>query len=175
MQGTGRRHSARESIMRPILGSTCATPNCKRADLNREAILCRGLAGATPQTVREMFSAAMAPARPATAVLVASDDEDLDAEYRAKQPKGPFVSPVETLNAHKPRTGLLPGCRVGRSRSCYVQGLLTRLCALQTATQPPRHICHKMSNAGLRMYHVKHTCQRTFGHAAQDVPQVSPG
>ena len=54
--------------------------------------MCRGLAGATPQNVREMFSAAMTPARPATAVLAASDDEDMDAEYRAKQPKGSFVS-----------------------------------------------------------------------------------
>ena len=59
--------------------------------------MCRGLAGATPQTVREMFSAAMTPARPETAVLAASDDEDLDAEYRAKQPKGPFVSPSQIL------------------------------------------------------------------------------
>ena len=59
--------------------------------------LCRGLAGATPQTIREMFSAAIAPARPAAAVLAASDDEDLDAEYRAKQPKGPFVSPCRPL------------------------------------------------------------------------------
>lgn len=54
--------------------------------------MCRGLAGATPENVREMFSAAMTSARPATAVLAASDDEDMDAEYRAKQPKGSFVS-----------------------------------------------------------------------------------
>lgn len=58
----------------------------------RAKCLCRGLVGATPQSVREMFSAGMTPFRPATAVLAASDDEDLDAEYRAKQPKGPFVS-----------------------------------------------------------------------------------
>ena len=49
--------------------------------------------GATPESVREMFSAGMTGARPETAVLAASDDEDLYAEYRAKQPKGPFVSP----------------------------------------------------------------------------------
>ena len=50
------------------------------------------MAGATPQSVRDMFSAGMAPARPAGTVLEASDDEDLADEYRAKQPKGPFVS-----------------------------------------------------------------------------------
>lgn len=54
---------------------------------------CRGMAGATPQSVREMFSAGMQPARPATAVLAVSDDEELGDEYRAKQPKGPFVRP----------------------------------------------------------------------------------
>ena len=61
----------------------------------RAKCLRRGLVGATPQSVREMFSAGMTPFRPATAVLAASDDEDLDAEYRAKQPKGPFVSPQQ--------------------------------------------------------------------------------
>ena len=61
----------------------------------RAKCLCRGLVGATPQSVREMFTAGMTPFRPATAVLAASDDEDLDAEYRAKQPKGPFVSPQQ--------------------------------------------------------------------------------
>ena len=40
----------------------------------------------------------MAPARPATAVLAASDDEDMDAEYRAKQPKGSHVCSSNTLN-----------------------------------------------------------------------------
>ncbi|CAK0786311.1 hypothetical protein CVIRNUC_009524 [Coccomyxa viridis] len=54
----------------------------------------RGMAGATPQSVRDMFSAGMAPARPAGTVLEASDDEDLADEYRAKQPKGPFVGAV---------------------------------------------------------------------------------
>ena len=50
------------------------------------------MAGATPQSVRDMFNAGMAPARPAGNVLEVSDDEDLADEYRAKQPKGPFVS-----------------------------------------------------------------------------------
>ena len=70
------------------MGVACVQPPWPQLEC-----VCRGLSGATPQTVREMFSAAMTPARPATAVLAASDDEDLDAEYRAKQPKGPFVSP----------------------------------------------------------------------------------
>lgn len=72
-------------------------PNLSPWEVKSVGHPCRGMVGATPESVREMFSAGMTAARPETAVLAASDDEDLDAEYRAKQPKGPFVSPPSTV------------------------------------------------------------------------------
>ena len=65
---------------------------CEVLSCDQDVRCCRGMAGATPQSVRDMFSAGMASARPAGNVLEASDDEDLADEYRAKQPHGPFVS-----------------------------------------------------------------------------------
>ena len=73
-------------------GATQTTPLRHEVSCDQHLRHCRGLAGATPQSVRDMFSAGMAPARPAGTVLEASDDKDLADEYRAKQPKGPFVS-----------------------------------------------------------------------------------
>ena len=76
-----------------ITPSSYALPSMSEVvECDRDARACRGVAGATPQAVRDMFSAGMGPARPSNTVLEASDDEELADEYRAKQPKGPFVS-----------------------------------------------------------------------------------
>ena len=73
------------------------------------------MAGATPQSVRDMFSAELAPARPAGTVLEASDDEGLADEYRAKQPKGPFVSLPAQKRLSRGSEYCI-GCHMSRSR-----------------------------------------------------------